>query len=37
MMIAAHALATGCILVTNNTHHFERLVPPLQLENWTEP
>lgn len=37
MMIAAHALATGCILVSNNTRHFSRLVPPLQLENWTEP
>ena len=31
-MIAAHALARGCTLDTNNT----RLVPPLQLENWAE-
>lgn len=35
-MIAAHALSAGLILVTNNTRHFERLVPPLQLENWTQ-
>ncbi len=36
MMIAAHALAHGCTLVTNNTRHFARLAPPLQLENWAE-
>ncbi len=36
MMIAAHALARGSILVTNNTRHFERLAPPLHLENWAE-
>ncbi len=36
MMIAAHALARGCTLVTNNTRHFARLAPPLQLENWAE-
>ena len=36
MMIAAHALAHSCILVTNNIRHFGRLVPPLQLENWAE-
>ncbi len=36
MMIAAHALAADLILVTNNTRHFERLAPPLRLENWTE-
>ena len=35
MMIAAHALSAGMILVGNNTRHFERLIPPLQLENWT--
>lgn len=34
-MIAAHALATHTILVTNNTREFER-VPGLRLENWTE-
>ena len=33
-MIAAHALARASMLVTNNTRHFERLAPPLQLENW---
>lgn len=32
-MIAAHALATNTILVTNNTREFER-VPGLRLENW---
>lgn len=36
MMIAAHALARGCTLVTNNMRHFGRLVPPLQLENWAD-
>ncbi|MGN6031186.1 MAG: type II toxin-antitoxin system VapC family toxin [Thermomicrobiales bacterium] len=33
-MIAAHALAMNITLVTNNTKHFERLSPPLRLENW---
>ncbi len=32
-MIAAHALTTNTILVTNNTREFER-VPRLRLENW---
>ncbi len=32
-MIAAHALTTNTILVTNNTREFER-VPELRLENW---
>ena len=32
-MIAAHALASNTILVTNNTREFER-VPGLRLENW---
>lgn len=36
MMIAAHALAQNCILVTNNTRHFARVAPPLQLANWAE-
>lgn len=31
--IGAHALAEGLILVTHNTHHFER-IPGLQLEDW---
>ncbi|WP_234730010.1 type II toxin-antitoxin system VapC family toxin [Acidocella facilis] len=36
MMIAAHALAIGAVLVTNNTRHFERISvsSPLVLENW---
>lgn len=33
-MIAAHAKATGAILVTNNVKHF-RLVKGLSVENWT--
>lgn len=32
-MIAAHALALGVALVTDNTRHFERVVG-LVLENW---
>lgn len=35
MQIAAHALSLQAILVTNNTHHFER-VSGLVLENWVE-
>jgi tRNA(fMet)-specific endonuclease VapC len=31
--IAAHALAEDLILVTHNTHHFER-IPGLKLEDW---
>ncbi|MGC4107868.1 MAG: type II toxin-antitoxin system VapC family toxin [Thermomicrobiales bacterium] len=34
MMIAAHAIITPAILVTNNTSRFDRLSPPLRLENW---
>jgi tRNA(fMet)-specific endonuclease VapC len=33
MMIAAHALALGAVLVTNNTRHYER-VPGLATVNW---
>lgn len=32
-MIAAHALATGAVVVTDNTKHFAR-VPGLVIENW---
>lgn len=32
-MIAAHALALGAVLVTDNVKHFER-VPGLRWENW---
>lgn len=35
MMIAAHALSIGAVLVTNNTRHFTRIAAPLQLVNWT--
>lgn len=35
MLIAAHALALGITLVTNNVREFER-VPELMIENWTE-
>lgn len=35
-MIAAHALATNTVLVTNNTRHYERVRPKLRMENWME-
>ena len=34
-MIAAHALALGAALVTNNVREFSK-VPNLTIENWTE-
>lgn len=34
-LIAAHALALGHVLVTNNTREFQR-VPDLNLENWAD-
>lgn len=34
MMIAAHALSAGAILVTNNSRHFSRIVAPLTVVNW---
>jgi tRNA(fMet)-specific endonuclease VapC len=33
MLIAAHALALNCVLVTNNVKEFAR-VPHLRMENW---
>jgi tRNA(fMet)-specific endonuclease VapC len=36
MMIAAHALSTGAVLVTNNTRHFAPVAAPLALANWNE-
>lgn len=33
--IAGHAVASDCILVTNNTREFKRVVG-LQLEDWTQ-
>lgn len=33
LWLAAHALAEGWVLVTNNTREFER-VPGLRVENW---
>jgi tRNA(fMet)-specific endonuclease VapC len=36
MMIAAHALSIGAVLVTNNTRHFARIAAPLALANWLE-
>lgn len=35
-MIAAHALAVGAVLVSDNTRHFAR-VAGLALENWVRP
>lgn len=34
MMIAAHALSVGAVLVTNNSRHYERIDAPLILTNW---
>lgn len=34
MMIAAHSLSAGAVLVTNNLRHYERIDAPLILENW---
>ena len=35
-MIAAHTMALGLTLVTNNTRHYSRLEPDLMVENWTD-
>lgn len=35
MLIAAHALSAGCILVTNNVKEFDR-VPNLKIDNWVK-
>jgi hypothetical protein len=34
VLVAAHAVALRCVLVSNNTRHFSK-VPGLLLENWT--
>jgi len=34
MMIAAHSLAAGSVLVTNNIRHYARIAQPLTIENW---
>lgn len=34
VLLAAHAVAARCVLVTNNVRHFSR-VPGLSVENWT--
>ena len=34
MMIAAHAISIGAIVVTNNTKHFSRMDSALRIENW---
>jgi tRNA(fMet)-specific endonuclease VapC len=36
ILIASFALVHGCILVTNNVKHFQRITG-LQIENWTQP
>ena len=35
MLIAAHALSTNCVLVTNNEKEFSR-VPNLKIDNWVK-
>ncbi len=37
MMIAAHSLAVGAVLVSNNLRHFKRIKAPLRLEDWMAP
>jgi tRNA(fMet)-specific endonuclease VapC len=34
-MIAAHSMALGLVLITNNTRHYSR-IPGLKLENWVD-
>lgn len=34
MMIAAHSLSAGAVLVTNNSRHYEWIAAPIMLENW---
>jgi tRNA(fMet)-specific endonuclease VapC len=34
MMIAAQALSSSAVLVTNNSRHYARIAAPLILENW---
>ena len=34
MMITAHSLSAGAVLVTNNSRHYERIAAPIMLENW---
>jgi tRNA(fMet)-specific endonuclease VapC len=34
MMIVAHSLSAGAVLVTNNRRHFEWIEAPLILANW---
>ena len=34
MLIAAHSLSAGAVLVTNNSRHYERIAAPIMLENW---
>lgn len=36
MLIAAHALSTKCVLITNNEQEFIR-VPNLKIGNWVNP
>lgn len=36
MFLAAHSIARGATLFTNNLRHFQRIDLPLRLENWAE-
>lgn len=35
-MIAAHTMALGLTLVTNNIRHYSRIEPDLMVENWND-
>jgi tRNA(fMet)-specific endonuclease VapC len=34
IMIAAHSLSAGAVLVTHNIRHFERIAAPLLMADW---
>ncbi|WP_027229663.1 type II toxin-antitoxin system VapC family toxin [Phyllobacterium sp. UNC302MFCol5.2] len=36
MMIAAHSISVGAVLVSNNTRHYQRISGGLALANWAQ-